>query len=110
MKAELLGLFQEMKRIYVDIMDGDILELYSSNADHLETLFTRIQTFEIDKTSKPLLEELNGLNILLVQRLKIEKDNLVRERQLFEKQKSGVEQYSIPQTQHYQSFFIDKNG
>lgn len=109
MKEELLELLHEIKEIYTVIMNGDVLDLYSLNENHLEELFTRILMVEIDNTAKPVFEELYELNRLLVQRINMEKDILVQEQQLFEKQKMGAEHYSNPQTQRYESYFIDKN-
>lgn len=108
MNLELEVKLLEIKRIYLEIMNGDVIELYSSRENELEVLFNQVRKFEIDSTAKPLVAELVEYNKLLIQRLNMEKKILTQERELFEKQKHGVEQYSNPQKHNYESYFIDK--
>ncbi|MGG3309122.1 hypothetical protein ABER23_17005 [Paenibacillus lautus] len=110
MSGNVLELLQKLKELYIDVTKGDSLEIYSQRQNEMDALFTLIQGHEIEDNAKPLLQELELLNRLLVQQITFERELLAQERKSFERQKAGVEQYSSSAVQQYESYFIDKRS
>lgn len=110
MSGNVLELLQKLKELYIDVTKGNSLELYSTRQNEMDALFTLIQGHEIGDNAKPLLQELELLNRSLVQQITFERELLAQEQRLFERQKTGVEQYSSSAVQQYESYFIDKRS
>lgn len=110
MSENVLELLQRLTELYMDVMKGDSLEIYSTRQNEMDALFTLIQDHQMDDNAKPLLQELELINRLLVQQITSEREILAQERRSFERQKAGVEQYSSFAVKQHESYFIDKRS